>query len=452
MRDISISVYKRPNTDDNEFVFLTNNKLTNPNQEEQVYQFLSLQINRSVQTSNLSGSIIFGMNRPLNRKNVIRSGQLIQISDSGNIKFQGVLFISYESLPISSQGGSAGMYMIGTLMPNIYYLTLAPMIFNSDQAKQISDMLKVDVPSFLVGNDAQKVKTDDLLNYIVTNTDYSNFFNKKIKNYDLPDSVYLMASADMKKDSVLRASIDFTNCVMYQQEDGTIVIRQLDANVKCPFSLDVSNQAFGSFNQGTSSQNSVSMLNFKYNDNSAITPAIVSNYCMVSSEISISNDVESLIVSYTPNKKFYPRIDQLLKSGWFVAQMSNTQLNTNIISDPTLKEVIEGYRSNQDQYINSSNPIGVNQEFYTAYQEMITAKQLGQALTGYASIKCTISLDDPNYPTDNANNILGSCVEIQNCDMEKGLIAVTCERYGASGSYIDLNIVPLGSITGYWKN
>ena len=32
--------------------------------------------------------------------------------------------------------------------------------------------------------------------------------NKKIKNYDLPDSVYLMASADMKKDSVLRASIN----------------------------------------------------------------------------------------------------------------------------------------------------------------------------------------------------------------------------------------------------
>jgi hypothetical protein len=53
--------------------------------------------------------------------------------------------------------------------------------------------------------------------------------------------VFLITSTSESRDIAVRHSIDFSNCVMYQEEIGNIVIRQLDASIEFPFDIDLQN-------------------------------------------------------------------------------------------------------------------------------------------------------------------------------------------------------------------
>lgn len=446
MRNLQITVFARPNTNDNTFSFLSNSATANPGQEDQTYAFISAMLNYSVQGSSVTSTVIFSMNTPLSGTNVIRSGQPIKIMDGADEIFEGQIIPKYQSLPISDNG-RGGLYLIATLIPSIFQLTVTPMVFDSNQAQQINSLLGIDLATILAGNVAQQVATSDLLSYIVTNTDYKNIFQKTISPQNLPASVFLMATAGQSRDMVLRASIDFTNTVLYQQEDGNIIIRQLDSGIKTPFSLDLANANSGEVNNG---EPKISILEYSYQDNAVLCPGVVSNYALLPANQSIAADVSVLLVSYKPSATFYPRIQQLQNTGWFVGSIVNSQINQNIVSDPTVAAILQGYQSYPDQYMTSSAQFGAKEDFIAAYQALLTGKQLGQALTGYANLECLISLDDPYLPTAGMGNILGSCVTIQNCDLGEGLIATYSRSYSAEGSYMSLNIVPLGSITGYW--
>lgn len=446
MRNIQISISARPGTTDTEFNFFTNSSVSNPNQETQTYEFVSANLSYSLTSSSVTSQIVFSMNEPMSTNNIIRSGQLVKIIDGADVVFEGQIIPKYVCLPVSDSG-QGGMYLMGTLVPSIFQLTVTPMVFDATQANYINSLLGIEVASILIGNVSQDVDVSTLLTYMVSNTDYSNSFLKTVQYSGLPDQVFLMASAGQKRDEVLRTSLDYTNTVIYQQEDGTIIIKQLTSTEKCPFSIDLANANFGELNSDVN--NKVTLLTFEYDDNALTTPSVISNYALIPAGTGLI--VDTGYANYKPNPDFYPRIQQLQNTGWFVGQITNCQINSNIMADPALAAILIGYQTSKDQYMTSTlSTITNDSGFFTTYQSLITAKQLGAALTDYAKITGTITLDDPNLPTTGMGNILGTCIDIQNCDMKSGLIASYARTYSANGSFISFNIVPLGSITGYW--
>ncbi len=450
MRLITITIYARPNTNDNSYNFSSLNKLNNippayDRDVSSIYQYNSMEINYSITSSSVTSTLILTMNQAMTVTNVLRSGQPIEITDNSNIIFQGTLLsLKYNMLPIN-ENGQGGMVVFITLSQSIYQLTLLPMIFDNNQKNQIDNLLKINTTTILVGK-TQLVKTDLLMDYMVSNTDLLKYFIKNISYSGLPNTVYLMATAGQVRDSILRASIDFAHTIFYQQENGQLIIRPLDATIKAPITLNIAN------NQQL--KGIVGILDYEYTDNAASTPAVISNYNILNPNIGIIANAQANYLSYTPNPTYYPRIQQLQSTGWFSGQMSNTQINNNIVQDPSLSQFLDGLQTKPNQYMLSSAQYGAKQNFISSYQALLTGKEMGQALTTYANLECRISLDDKYYPEITADNymLLGKCVDILNCDMKAGIIATYTRSYSQSGSFVVLNIAPLGSYTGYWVN
>lgn len=452
MRRILISIYPRPNAidltgnPDNFYMFNSDDKLDS----NSTYEFMGMSLNYSLQSSNVTSMLVLSMNEPPDLTNIIRSGQPIEIVDNGDIVFQGIILSpKYRLLPIGDNG-QGGMFLYATLAPSIYQLASTPMIFDSNQAQQVSQLTGINVQNLLAGNVSQNTTSESFINYMISNTDYSTFFDHEINVADLSSTIFVMAQAGQTRDSVLRSSIDFNNVVLYQAEDGVINIRQLDSTIAAPFNVDLTNQ----FND-TETNNAtptVPMLYYDYTENAATTPSIVSNYNMLSPNLGIANAVSANILTYKPNPQFFPRVDQLAKTGWFVGEIGQTQINDNIITDPSLAKIVSGYQELTDKYMISSPQFGAADPNTTSYQILLTGKQLGQALTNYSILEGTISLDDQNISIQqNMGAVLGTIIKIQNCDMQSGIIATCTRNYSTAGSYLTFNAVPLGSITGYWR-
>lgn len=452
MRRILISVYPRPNAvdlqgnPDNSYVFNSQDRI-NPDSS---YQFFSMVLNYSIQSSSVTSMLVLTMNEPPDLTNVLRSGQPVEIVDNGDTVFQGVILSArYKLLPIG-EGSQGQMALLITLAPSIYQLVNTPMIFDANQAQQVANLTGINVQNILAGGIAQNVSSDSLINYMISNTDYNSFFGNNINVEDLSTNVFVMAEAGQTRDSVLRASIDFNNVVLFQAENGLINIRQLDSTIPAPFNVDLTNQ----FNDTDSNNDTptVSMLNYDYIENAASTPSIVSNYNMISPNLAVSNNASANILSYKPNPNFYPRVAQLATTGWFVGEIGQTQINDNVVTDPTVAKILSGYQTMVDQYMIGSPQFGAANSSTTAYQALLTGKQLGQALINYSILEGTISLDDQNISIQqNMGSVLGTIIKIQNCEMQSGVIATCSREYSAMGSYLSFNALPLGSITGYWK-
>lgn len=462
MRDITITIGKRPNIDtDNTYSFSTGNLFD----QNVAYQLLYIQLNYSILSSVVTSTLVLSMNQPMTNQtntidliqtnsNVLRSGQPVEILDNGNIVFQGVILKANYSMPPLDAESQSGMFLEIILAPSIYQFSLSPMIFSEEQAAQMQNLLNINIASLLAGGVAQSVDTDTFLNYITSSMDYSNIFQQTIEADDLGANLYVMASVGDSRDTVLRNSINYYNCVFYQQEDGEIIIRQLDATNACTFNVDVTNGIFNTtnINVGSTNNNQVPtlpLLNYDYGDNAYSTPCIVSNYAIVPKNIATAGKIDEFVLSYIPNPQYYPRLQQLQNSGWYVGQTNNTQINQNIVTDPTVRAAFEQASSGPDAYMMTANSNNLTNPFYGAYQDLLTGKELGLALTGYASFSGSISLDDNNLPTT-TQNFLGTIIQINNCDLKAGIIATCTRMYTANGSFLKFNVAPLGSITGFW--
>jgi hypothetical protein len=453
MRQLTIIIQKRLNVDtDNEYVFQTEYSDSN----NDPYQLESLVLNYSVISSQVTSTMVLGMNQPVDNSNILRSGQPISIQDNGTVVFEGVLLQpNYTLIPM--QGDQpGGMFLFATLAPSIYQLTLSPMVFDNAQAQQINQLTGVNITAVLAANVVQKIATQSLLQYAITNTSYDNVFGRIIRAQDLPDEVFLITSTSESRDIAVRHSIDFSNCVMYQEEIGNIVIRQLDASIECPFDIDLQNN----YNLDTTTNDQTanpyaSLLSFQYQDNAYSTPAAISNYAILDPNLAATQTAVPVLLTYAPTSQYFPQIQNLQKGGWFVGQIGQTQLNTNVVSDPTTAEILAGYFAYPDAYMKASQATGIQDQKLASYQALLTAKQMGMALSGYASLSATISLDDPliqNISAYDMAHVLGSVIQIQNCDLSAGLVATLSRSYNAMGSYMSFNVMPLGSYTGFWKN
>lgn len=451
IRTITITIYARTNTSDNTYKYNSLNLLNtipvDSSDVSNVYRFNSMNINYSILSSSTTSTLILTMNVPMDTTNVLRSGQNIEITDNGNTIFQGtVLSARYTVLPVNENGTGGNMLAILTLAPSIYQLTLLPMIFDTTQKAQVDSLLGINTDVLLVGNTAQQVSSQTLLDYMITNTDFLDFFDKTITYSGLPTNVFLMAKAGQSRDSVLRSSIDFANTVFYQQEDGELIIRQLAASIRAPFAVNIANNI--------QSDGFPGILEYDYVDNAASTPAIISNYNILNPELGIVANATANYLSYKPNPTYFPRVQQLQSTGWFSGILDHAPINSNITAEPSLQVFLNGLQTQPDQYVISSAQQGAKQNFITAYQALVTGKAMGEALATYSTLECQISLDDVYFPEVTSTNymLLGKCVDILNCDMKAGLIGAYSRDYSAAGSYINLHLIPLGSCTGYWSN
>jgi hypothetical protein len=258
-----------------------------------------------------------------------------------------------------------------------------------------------------------------------------------------------MTSPGDSRDTMLRTSIDFYNCVMFQKENGIIQIRQLDTSIIAPFAVDLQNEYLPP-NQ-LPSQVIVPMLKWNFYDSAYETPCVMSNYALVPPQLSITQSVDTSLISYTPNSRYYPRLDALKNSGWFVGAIGQTQINQNIIQNPTATTALAGFQASIDLYMKKSSGTGYQNDFLSSYQALLTAKQLAIEITKYSGLIGQVSLDDPNMP-DSIGDFIGTILNIQNCDMQQGVVSKSTRRYSVNGSYLDFDVAPLGSFTGYWKS
>lgn len=454
MRTINITIQKRFNVStDNDYQFLT----FGANNESTVYQLESLILNYSVTSSQVTGTLILGMNEPVSSTNVLRSGQPITVLDNGITVFEGILLSpQYTVLPMTDEN-PGGSFLFATIAPSIYQLTITPLVFDNTQIQQINTLTGTNISNILVSGVTQKIPTDSLLSYMVSNTTYNNVFNHTINAEDLADNLFLITSLGEMRDTALRHSIDYYNCVLYQQEDGIIKIRQLDASIDCPFDLDLQNLYNVDLSQPVP-PNTIpiaALLTYQYQENAFSTPAVISNYAMLDPNIASAQSATPGVLTYATNPKFFPQIANLQKTGWFVGQIGMTQLNNNVVEDPTTAQALETFFKYPDAYMLASPATGVSDQGLASYQALLTAKQMGMAITGYSSLSGTISLDDPslaNVDPADLGKVVGTIVQIQNCDMQAGLMATVSRSYNAIGSYLSFNITPLGSYTGYWRN
>ena len=459
MRQLLINIEKRVDRD-RAFVF-------NGINADPIYAFSSATVNYSISSSNVTSmlflTVVGGMPET---QDAIRSGQYVTIEDNGDIIFQGnVLSAVFKQSIIPASGISQLMLNI-TLAPSIFQLALAPLIFDNAQATNIGKLLGIDIAASLVGK-TQQSKISDFFNGIIQNTDYSNYFKKTIQYSDLDNSVYTITGTGATIDSVVRSTLSYFNAVFYQQEDGTIIVRQLDPSIESPFDIDLNNQNL-STTSVTSSPDIIPvapLLEWEYVDNACSTPSIVSGYNIISANIAslINNNTKTdsfpLIVSYKPNSVYYPRMGELISTGWFVGAINNTQINDNIVTDPALSTIVEKYFQFNEQYLTASTASGApnsvsfnNQNIITAYQKLMATKEMASLLARYSSVSGYISLDDPNLQNVNLNKVVGTCLQIGNCDMKSGIIASCSRMYSIGTPLLAITVLPLGSITGYWKN
>lgn len=454
MRQLSIYIAARAGVpSDNEYSFnIDVVPQTDPENDlmplDKVYSLSILQLNYSILTSSATSTMILTMNQPVDDSNILKSGQYVTITDNGQTVFEGVILTcNYQVLPMSETSQGNTILEI-TLAPSIYQFTIAPVIFDNVQAQQISTITGVSVPAILAGGVTQSVNTGKLLDYMQTNMDY-NYFGKTIEANNLGDNLYLMANVNDPKDTVIRSSIDFFNCVFYQQEDGQILIRQLDYALAAPFEIDVQNEYII---QVEDSIPIIPLLTYNYTDNAYSTPAAISNYAILPPEYAVASNATAMVLTYAPNSQFFPRLAQLQAGGWFVGMIGNTQINDNIISNPTTATALKEFVNYPEAFIKSTKASGVKDQFVAAYQALLTAKETGNAIAGYSAFSGTISLDDPHVPTD-FGNIIGKIIQIHNLsNMPNGIIVTASRLYSVQGSYMTFSVAPPGSYSGYWKN
>ena len=438
--------------------------------EDSPYSIMSAQFNHSITQSNVLSKITLISTKPYSIDIAFQGGQPVRVWDGSKIIFDGVIVrpIYYIRNQMQYCDLVLGLYT--------YQLTRTPLFFTSDQLAEIAKLLNIpNLSSSVAGNVSLPVGLGTLLDTIKSGTDYS-VYGKNTWVADIGDvgnTVYIMAQTGQTKDTILRQSIDFLNEVFYQQESGEWVLKTLNTKNYAPFTIDVTNQLATTMKDklaipvGSGISGTIpSLTDLYFVDNSYDTPLYTTNYGMVPPDIvNAAGGAQSFIVSVTPNLSKFKRMSQLANSSWFIGDYSFTDINGDIVSDPAMAQTFnQGYIA-QNPYLTSAgygldknrNMVTVESKF-TAYQMLLTYKDMARKLTNYYQMVGTFLLDDPALKAPDGapmelGNILGTIVPIGKSAMESGIVATTCRSYNEDGiASLSISLVPLGSIAGKWES
>jgi hypothetical protein len=454
MRKTQLLIYPLDDANDVEYSFNltaddTDDGYINGVSVTKEYKFLLCDLNYSLTSSLTPSLLILGLNQPQTKKNTLRSGQLVEVADNGVIVFQGNIdLVTYEVSP------ETGPIVILTLVQSIFQLTKIPFIFSSDQIKQIQKLTNLNAQLMLISDYAQKVNTEQFLNLIIDNTFYKNYWEQDKINYqDLSKDTFVLATSGVNRDEVLRSSLKCMNVVIYQNESGKIIIRGLDDKTLSPFNVDITqNSIFNdALNPKFKAGDNVALLGYKYIEHATSVPLFISNYNILSPDISNAEDAKVFILTYAPSEKYFPRVYTLKNKGWWSGIIETTQISSNIIGSAEFQAILNQINTQPDKYMKNINADVKQNNAFSYYQALLTADSLADKLKDYNHFIGKVSLDDKFLPED-ISNLLGSIMNIGNCDMEHGIVATYNRHYGQDGSYLNFTLLPLGSLIGIWNN
>jgi hypothetical protein len=440
------------------------------------YRLISAVFMHSIVQSDLLSKVSFIMTKPNSKEYSFQGGQPVRVWDAGLIIFDGVIV---KPMYFTKNNMQYCDLILGTYA---YQLTKMPLFFTTAQLQQLNEILGINLDSSLAGKVAVSIPLASLTDAIIDNTDYEAYGkNEIIFDGDYEQEIYLMATTGQSRDAVIRQSIDFLNEVFYQQESGEWRIDTLDANNLAPFSIDVTNASATSMTEydlapvnGAIPDNGFipatletpkavpSLIDVVFIDNTYTTPVCATNYGFVEPDVANAAKATSFIVAVTPdlNKPEFKRMNQLVNSSWFIGSYESSQIDDNIVNDPTMAAVFnQGYIVNNPYFKYASNGVdskGNNvkvSDSFTAYQLLLAYKTMAKFLSSYYQLIATFLLDDPVFSRGKIplGNLLGTVVPINNCIMEQGIIATTARSYNEDGrATFSINLAPLGSLTGKW--
>jgi len=436
MTTLNIKIYKCKGSDDTEFEFTFNQDTENTHG----YGFIACQLAYDINKFNPPmGAMTLLARDP---KVYIQSGQPIQIQQNGVTIYQGIILSATNKLE-----GDNDIVQL-QLMPSASQLSLCNFIFDQTIRDQIQKITGINMEVLLITGLNAKVSTQKLLDVMINNTTYKNQFqHDSVLINDLPSELRVVSDITDSKEIVLRKSLQWFNTVAYQQENGKIIIRQLDSKLQCPFSIDYMNQ--GASLYLANQKPCLAVLDREFNDN-ALSYSTLSSYSILQANVAEALKADNNKLTVSPNYKYFDRVKVLQENGWIIGKIMQIPLNDSFLKDPAYSNALKGMQSSPTQYFNSTGGSATDKEFYSAYQRMVTQQAMAAQMSGYCILKATVSIDDAFFP-DGVGDIQGTIINIDNAPVKQGIIASYTKEFSSNGSFIHMIILPVGTITGFWK-
>lgn len=435
MTTLNIKIYKCKGSDDTEFEFTFNQATENTHG----HGFISCNLAYDINRFNPIGTMTLLVRDP---KVYIQSGQPIEVQQNGVTIYQGIVLSATSKL-----NGDNDIIQL-QLIPSAGQLSLCNFMFDRTIRDQIQKLTGVDMSLLLITGFNAEVSTQKLLDVMIANTVYQNQFqhNLVIAN-DLPSELRVVSDITDSKEIVLRKSLQWFNTVAYQQENGKIIIKQLDSRLQCPFSIDYMNQ--GASLYIADQKPCLAVLDREFDDN-ALSYSTLSSYSILQANLEEALKANNNKLTVSPNYKYFDRVKVLQENGWIIGKIMQIPLNDSFLKDPAYTEALKGMQSQPTQYFNSTGGSATAKEFYSNYQRMVTQQAMAAQMSGYWILKATVSIDDAFFP-DGVGDIQGTIINIDNAPVKQGIIASYTKEFSATSSFIHMIILPVGTITGFWK-
>lgn len=439
MTTLNIKLYKCKGSDDTEFEFTFNQATENTHG----HGFISCNLTYDINRFNPISTMTLLVRDP---KVYIQSGQPIEVQQNGATIYQGIVLSVKNKLTVENEK----IYDIVELqlLPSAGQLSSCNFMFDRTIRDQIQKLTGVDMSLLLITGFNAEVSTQKLLDVMIANTVYQNQFqhNSVIAN-DLPVNLRVVSDVTDSKEIVLRKSLQWFNTVAYQQENGKIIIRQLDSRLQCPFSIDYMNQ--GASLYLADQKPCLAVLDREYDDN-ALSYSTLSSYSILQANVAEAIKADNNKLTVAPNYKYFDRVKVLQDNGWIIGKIMQIPLNSSFLENPAYTEALKGMQSQPTQYFNSTGGSATAKEFYSNYQRMVTQQAMAAQMSGYWILKATVSIDDAFFP-DGVGDIQGTIINIDNAPVKQGIIASYTKEFNANSSFIHMIILPIGTITGFWK-
>ena len=322
MTTLNIKIYKCKGSDDTEFEFTFNQATENTHG----HGFISCNLAYDINRFNPISTMTLLVRDP---KVYIQSGQPIEVQQNGVTIYQGIILSATSKL-----NGDNDIVQL-QLIPSAGQLSLCNFIFNPVIRDQIQKLTGINMVTLLITGINAEVSTQKLLDVMIANTVYKEQFqHDSIIANDLPSNLRIVSDIMDSKEIVLRKGLQWFNTVAYQQENGKIIIRQLDSKLQCPFSIDYSNTQIKlnpnvvSYQDGNGNVIGacLGVLDREFDDN-ALSYSTLSSYSILQANVAEALKADNNKLTVAPNYKYFDRVKVLQENGWIIGKIMQIPLN-----------------------------------------------------------------------------------------------------------------------------
>lgn len=458
---------------DPSFTITTNNpRAYNPvtQRYSSLYSFISMKLNYRITESSTPGYIVLDFD--FNSADLAAKDQLIQSGQTLNVYaiadgattlkqiFQGFITSIRYSRTIK---GTFAILTVDTLLGQ---LTLLNSLTDwNDSTKQYNTIMtningsQVELNPFLrqiaegsLITGIPRGSGDDLTNLI----DWFTFIDGNAPA--LPNKLWAVCQTNKNRDAVLREILFPYNRILWQREDGTIIIQPLfyDDNAEAKWNLDLqanSNNTWLGWDISKNAGHMVNRLDFQF---AAILP--------LDSYGGAYQGGNNIYTSAFANPKYYSRMVALQESGLFnTAILANKSLDSGIITDASLyNSLVQSLNTSQLAQLSQRSPVYYNPvpndgsatvpQIYASNEMAIN---LMQAYTMQVIYDYNVMTDetDTSPATQFLDLPLAKIVQVEaygELDYN-AMLCFSCQlSIDQEGSNLIANFVPIESITGSW--